>query len=151
MDFRLTSTAFADGANIPDTYTCKGENVSPTLGIVGVPKGTASLALILHDPDATAGGDFLHWTVWNIPADTTVIDENTVPFGAAVGTNDFGAARYGGPCPPPGAQHHYVFDLYALDAAQLPLEAGAARHELENAMQGHVLAQTSLTGLFGAA
>lgn len=146
MDFRLTSPAFADGANIPEKYTCKGDNLSPPLGIVGTPDGTASLALIMHDPDAP-GGDFLHWTLWGIPADTTVITENSAPLGASSGATDFGAAQYGGPCPPSGT-HHYVFDLYALNLGKLPLKPGASRREVEAALQGHILAQTSLTGVF---
>jgi Raf kinase inhibitor-like YbhB/YbcL family protein len=148
MDFRLTSPAFADGAIIPDHYTCKGKNVSPPFGVTGTPGSAASLALILHDPDAPSG-DFLHWTMWNVPANITAISENTLPSGALTGMTDFGEVRYGGPCPHAGT-HHYVFDLYALDVDKLPLQSGATRQALQDAIQGHVLAQTSLTGLFSA-
>jgi len=146
MDFRLTSPAFADGAAIPDKYTCKGENLSPPLSITGAPEATASLALILHDPDSPSG-NFLHWTMWNMPANTAAITENAAPLGSVSGVNDFGETRYGGPCPHTGT-HHYVFDLYALDV-ELALSPGATRQELQDAMEGHVLMQARLTGIFG--
>ena len=62
------------------------------------------------------------------------------------GTNDFGKQRYGGPCPPSGT-HRYFFKLYALDAP-LVLKSGATKAQIEEAMKGHVLAQTELIGLY---
>lgn len=145
--FMLTSSAFRDGEVIPAKYTCKGENVSPPLGIDDSPAGTKSLALVLHDPDAPSG-DFLHWTMWNMSPELTTIAEGTVPADALQGTTGFGQVGYGGPCPPSGT-HHYEFDLYALDA-KLPLLTGASHEELLDAMKGHLLAQTKLTGLVSA-
>jgi Raf kinase inhibitor-like YbhB/YbcL family protein len=145
--FTLTSSAFADGTAIPAKYTCKGENMSPPLSIGQPPEKTASLALILHDPDAPSG-DFLHWTVWNISPGVNTIAENSVPADALTGMNGFGKIAYGGPCPPSGT-HRYEFDLYALDT-KVNLLAGASRSELLDAMKDQVLAQTKLTGLFSA-
>ena len=144
---RLTSDLFQDNTPIPDTYTCKGQNKSPSLRIDGAPTGTVSLALILHDPDAP-NGDFLHWTVWNIDPTTSVFEEGTLPPGARQGTNGFGSIGYGGPCPPSGT-HRYVFDLYALDAL-LDVPEGADRQAIENTLRPHVISAARLVGLFSA-
>src|SRR5207249_11873012 len=98
-----------------------------------------------HDPDAPAG-DFTHWLLYDIPASVLQIPEG----GAAgtAGTNDFGKKGYGGPCPPPGSAHHYVFELYALDEAKTGLSPGARRADLETAIRGHVLAQGRIQALY---
>src|SRR5205085_2450140 len=69
------------------------------------------------------------------------------PGGGAQGINDFGKTGYGGPCPPPGKPHRYFFKLYALDT-KLDLKSGAARQQLERAMEGHVLGQAELMGTY---
>ena len=63
------------------------------------------------------------------------------------GINDFREKGYGGPCPPRDTTHRYFFKLYALDT---PFERipGASKSHLEEAMQGHVLAQTQLMGRY---
>lgn len=147
MDFQLTSPAFANNEAIPDKYTCHGEDISPPLAISGVPPGTVSLALILHDPDAPSG-DFLHWTVWNIPASTTELPENRVVAGAVEGLTDFAAVGYGGPCPPSGT-HRYFFELYALDAV-LDFPAGTNRQTLVAAINNHLLDSCDLVGVTSA-
>jgi Raf kinase inhibitor-like YbhB/YbcL family protein len=144
---QLTSPAYPPGGAIPARYTCKGDGVSPPLNIAGVPAAARSLALTLEDPDAP-GGTFVHWTMWNIDPATATIPENSTPAGAVQGTNSFGRQRYGGPCPPAGQTHHYVFTLYALDTL-LPLATGAEPAQLRTALQGHVLAQAQLVGRFG--
>lgn len=146
-NFELNSPVFAENSEIPDKYTCKGENVSPPLEISGVPEDTKSLAIVMHDPDAP-GGDFLHWTVWNISPDTKTIAENALPNGAVVGLTGFGKTGYGGPCPPSGT-HHYVFDLYALRTT-FNLSAGATRDQLEKELQAQTIAQTKLVGIVSA-
>src|SRR5438105_3076801 len=78
---QIISQVFRDGAPIPVQYTCKGQNVSPPLNIMNVPKGAQSLALIMHDPDAPVG-DYVHWTMWDIPTRTETIAVNSVPMGA---------------------------------------------------------------------
>lgn len=101
----------------------------------------------MHDPDAVGGQDFLHWTVWNIPPDTTAFAESQIPVGSKQGTNDFPAANYGPACPPKGTGlHHYIFELHALDT-KLDLPEGANRQSLETAMQGHTIATARLVGL----
>ncbi|HET8575188.1 MAG TPA: YbhB/YbcL family Raf kinase inhibitor-like protein [Candidatus Paceibacterota bacterium] len=142
-NFKLFSSAFEDGEVIPEKYTCRGEGINPSLEISGVPEGTKSLVLIMHDPDAPSG-DFLHWTIWNISQNTMKIPENSVPDNAKEGCTDFGKSGYGGPCPPSGV-HHYIFELSALDA-KLDLPAGATRAELEKAIAAHIITKTVLTG-----
>lgn len=145
--FQLTSPAFEDDQVIPEKYTCKGENISPPLTISGTPDAAVCLALIMHDPDAP-NGDFLHWTVWNIDPQTVAIAENSLPAGSLQGRNDGGSVEYMGPCPPSGT-HRYVFELYAL-SNRLDLAIGSSREELEEAMEGLVVAETRLIGNFSA-
>lgn len=153
MALTLTSTAFNDGAPIPTDYTCDGNARSPALCWSGAPEGTKSFALIVHDPDAPRG-DFTHWIQFNIPGDIQEIPEGADTGGAQPapgdpGTNDFGKLGYGGPCPPHGhGQHHYVFDLYALDLDQLTIGADAKRADVEDAMRQHILGEAHLTGVY---
>ena len=129
---------------MPSEYTCDGDDLSPPLSISDVPSNAKSLALVMDDPDAPAG-TWDHWVVFNIPAATKEIPKGTEPKGTK-GKNSWGRTGYGGPCPPSGT-HRYFFKLYALDTA-LNLPEGAAKKELERAMQGHVVAQAELMGTY---
>lgn len=144
-EIQLTSTAFDDGEPIPDKYGKSFQNVNPPLDIRGVPDAAKSLALVVDDPDAPSDV-FDHWLVWNIPPDTTTIPEDwQLPSGVVEGQNDFGNVDYDGPRPP--SKHTYRFKLFALDTT-LDLERGVKKSALQDAMDGHVLAQTKLTGTF---
>jgi len=147
-DLGLTSSAFADGEAIPDRYSRDGENINPPLSVENAPSEAATLTLIVDDPDAVevAGEVFLHWLVWNSPAETTDIPAGWEPGDAVVGPNDFGNRRYDGPAPP-DSEHTYRFKLYALDTS-LALPASAEKTTVGEAMQDHVLAQTQLTGTY---
>jgi Raf kinase inhibitor-like YbhB/YbcL family protein len=147
----LSSTSFQDGSQIPAKYTCSGEGFSPQLAWNAPPARTASLALIVTDPDAPRR-TWVHWVLYDLAAGTRALPEGLpalgrLPDGALQGRNDFGEIGYGGPCPPPGSPHHYVFTLYALDA-KLNLPVGEKRAQIEAAMQGHILASGRLVGLF---
>jgi Raf kinase inhibitor-like YbhB/YbcL family protein len=147
---KLTSSAFKEGEPIPRQYTCGGVNVSPPLEWSGVPKAAQTLAIIADDPDAPAG-TWVHWVVYNLPADTIGIVENlpqdgNLKAGGFQGKNDFEKIGYGGPCPPSGT-HRYFFKIYALET-ELPLKAGATKAEVEQAMAGHVLLQGQLMGTY---
>lgn len=143
---QLTSTTFANNGAIPAKYTCDGEDVNPPLTIAGVPAGTKSLVLIVDDPDAPAG-DWVHWTVFNIRPDIQEIGESLTRKIGVEGITDSGSTGYGGPCPPSGT-HHYHFKLYALDGLLLDLDSSAKKGDLEQAMEGHVLQQAELVGLY---
>ncbi len=141
---KLSSPVFEDGDNIPSKYTCDGENISPPLEIEDVPSNAKSLALIVDDPDAPIG-TFVHWIVWNIPANTTYIEEGA-NISYLQGKNGFGKVGYGGPCPPFGT-HRYFFKLYALDTT-LSLASGSKKKDLERAMSGHIIEETQLMGRY---
>ena len=149
---QITSSAFADHTPIPGRYTCEGEDVNPPLSIAGVPSGAASLVLLVDDPDAPNPAApqvvWEHWVMWNISPDTSSIAAGSVPAGAVQGTNSWGRTDYGGPCPPIGT-HRYFFKLYALDTA-LALGTTSIKADVETAMQGHVLAEAQLVGLYGS-
>ena len=144
----LTSPAFADGDPIPREHSCRGEDASPALAWQGVPAGTAALVLFVDDPD---GGDWVHWTVLDLPGADGDLPRGVPPTAdpPQQGRNDFRRVGYGGPCPPSG-NHHYRFTLYAL-AAPLGLaghpDGAAVRAALGSAT---VLAQVTLVGTFRA-
>jgi len=146
--FKLTSPDFQAGQAIPKTQACDGKGKSPALQITGTPIGAHSLALIMDDPDAPRLTAFVHWVMWNIPANTILISEGKVPNGAIQGNNSRNESHYTGPCPPSGT-HHYHFVLYALDN-KISLPAGASKNDLKAAMKGHILAQSELIGLYSA-
>lgn len=141
----ITSTAFDHNEMIPSNYTCDGQGLNPPLNIDDVPEKTQSFALILDDPDAP-GGDFVHWVVWNIPADTKEILGDSIPKGATEGLNSGGRNGYLPPCPPSGI-HHYQFKLYALDKMLL-LPPEADKNALLQEMEGHILEREEITGLY---
>jgi Raf kinase inhibitor-like YbhB/YbcL family protein len=150
MAITIISPAFEEAGMIPSKYTCDGEDVSPPLKLEGVPENTQSIALISDDPDAPMG-TWVHWVMWNIPADTTEISENVppeekLPDGSVQGINDFRKHGYGGPCPP-GGTHRYYFKLYALDT-KLDLAGSSDKQQLLNAMEEHILAEGRLMGKY---
>jgi Raf kinase inhibitor-like YbhB/YbcL family protein len=150
MTIQITSSAFEDGGMIPRSYTCDAKDVSPDLAWTGVPEGTKTLVLICDDPDAPVG-TWVHWVLFNIPAGETGLAAKIAPDailgnGARHGTNDFGRLGYGGPCPP-GGTHRYFFKLYALDI-ELDLDSGATKAQVEEDMQGHILAEGQLMGRY---
>jgi Raf kinase inhibitor-like YbhB/YbcL family protein len=149
-ELKLTSTAFKEGEAIPRGYTCDGANVSPPLEWTGVPKTAKTIAIIADDPDAPAG-TWVHWVLYNLPADGLGLIENTpqtetLKGGGVQGKNDFGKIGYGGACPPSGT-HRYFFKFYALDS-ELPLQPGATKIDVEKAMAGHIVGQTQLMGTY---
>jgi Raf kinase inhibitor-like YbhB/YbcL family protein len=142
-EFEITSAAFEAGGTIPSRYSCDGENVSPPLSFTGAPADTRSLALVVDDPDAPVG-TFTHWLAWGIDPDADGLDEGQAA--PREGRNGFGTTGYAGPCPPRG-RHRYFFRLHALDA-ELDLQPGADRDQLERALEGHVLETAELMGGF---
>ncbi len=146
MALQVTSQAFIEGGIIARKHTCDAENVSPPLTWSGAPPGTQSIALIADDPDASAGS-WVHWVLFDLPGETTALPEGVKGIGIE-GINDFRKLGYGGPCPPRGKPHRYYFNVYALDTG-LGLKPGASKRDVERAMQGHVLAQGVLMGMYG--
>ena len=148
--FQLKSTAFQDGTAIPAVYTCDGRDISPPLDWGVPPEGTNSLALISDDPDAPAG-TWVHWVIYNLPPTLQGLPEAFPkdaqrPDGTRQGNTDFRRTGYGGPCPPSGT-HRYFFKLYSLDT-MLSVPPGATARQLEQAMQGHIVAEARLMGTY---
>lgn len=143
-NMKLSSSAFEDNGAIPSEYTCDGADVSPPLYFSSVPENAKSLVLIMDDPDAPMG-TWVHWLVWNIPANKTGFfkGENIT---YKQGKNDFGNFNYGGPCPPSGT-HRYFFKLYALDT-MLILKERSTKKQLESAMSVHIIEEAQLIGTY---
>lgn len=154
MSLALSSSAFQDGAEISSIHTCDGQDISPPLSWSGVPADAKSLVLIVDDPDAPDPAapqrTWVHWLLYNIPPDTSGFPEGVTPQdlppGTKHGNNDWHRSGYGGPCPPIG-RHRYFHKLYALDIV-LPDLGTPDKAQLENAMQGHVVAQAHMVGLY---
>lgn len=173
--FTLSSPDLANGifghAQVLNGFGCKGENISPALAWSGVPAGTRSLVLMVHDPDAPTGSGFWHWSVFDIPAGAQGLARGAgnsaagLPAGARGGVNDYqdtgatgGNGNYGGPCPPAGdGAHRYVFTLYALsvehvaDAAGIPATGTPALYGfvLNRGLGPAVLGKASFTATYG--
>lgn len=145
VDYKLlkvSSSTFKDKESIPVKYTCDGVNVSPPLDVDNIPAEAKSLCIIVDDPDAP-GKTWVHWIIWNIPV-THHLGENEAH--GVQGMNDFNKKIYGGPCPP-GGTHRYFFKVYALDCT-IDLPVTSTKHNLENAIGGHILAFGELIGLY---
>ena len=148
----LKSSAFTEGANIPRKHTCDAEDVSPLLRWDNVPAGTKAFVLIADDPDAPVG-TWVHWVIYDLPAETKELAESTaktesLEHGAKQGMNDFRRVGYGGPCPPPGSPHRYLFKLYALNTTT-NLKPRATKQQWLDAIKGHILGEAQLMGRYG--
>jgi Raf kinase inhibitor-like YbhB/YbcL family protein len=146
----LTSASFV-GGEIGKKFTCDGGESSPELAWTAPPAATRSFALIAVDRDSPLGYSFVHWVLYDLPAEKRELAEGLskqeqLPDGSRQGQNDFDKIGYAGPCPPSG-EHRYVFALYALDA-ELNLPTGATRKQVENALKTHIVARGLLTGRY---
>lgn len=155
MSLLLKSAAFADADPIPRRFTCEGAELSPPLSWDNLPEGTASLVLIVDDPDAPDPAAprmvWDHWILYNLPPTCPGLPEGvaaaSLPAGTGEGINSWGRTGYGGPCPPLG-RHRYFHRLYALDT-RLPGDLGKPRKDdLLLAMDDHILAHAELVGTY---
>jgi Raf kinase inhibitor-like YbhB/YbcL family protein len=143
----VTSDWFEDGAPLPARCTVDGEGVPPPLRWSEPPAQTLELVLICEDPDAPLAEPFVHWLVYDIQADVRTLDQASAKH-AREGQNSKLKVEFAPAAPPPGhGQHHYHFQLFALDAP-LALDRGAGRTKLLDAMEGHVIAYGELVGTF---
>jgi Raf kinase inhibitor-like YbhB/YbcL family protein len=153
----LTTTAFADGGEIPARFTQSDPKpVSPRLQWTNVPANTITFALIMHDPDVAIQrktDDVLHWLVFNIPGSARELAENIpaeakLPDGTIQGKNQGNVVGYRGPgAPAAGPHHHYTWELFALDT-KLDLSPEATRPDVLKAIDGHILGKGVLVGRF---
>jgi Raf kinase inhibitor-like YbhB/YbcL family protein len=155
MSLSLRSVDFQANGMIPPRFTCDGDQVNPSLQISGVPEGAKTLALIVDDPDIPQKfkdqmhvTEFVHWVVFNIPPSMSEIAVGMTA--GTPGANGAGKQQYAAPCPPKEYEpstHRYFFKLYALDSS-LSLQAGATKQDVEKSMDGHILEQAELIGLY---
>ena len=143
---KIESDVFVNNGKIPVEYTCNGEGKQPALKISDVPKNAKSLALIVDDPDAPSG-DFVHWVVWNIDPNISVIENGNMPLSAVEGYTSLNRPGWIAPCPPSGI-HHYNFKLYALDAT-LSMPKSSNKNDLAQAINEHIIENAALVGLYG--
>ena len=158
MALNLKSAAFADGAAVPKKHTADGDDLSPPLTWDAGPSPTKEFALICDDPDAPQDEPWVHWVLYKIPPDVTILSEGlphdeilSEPEGVLQGKNSFTSGAtigYRGPAPPKGhGTHHYHFKLYALDT-KLDLGPGATKQDVVAAMGGHIVAEGELIGIY---
>ncbi|HET7412315.1 MAG TPA: YbhB/YbcL family Raf kinase inhibitor-like protein, partial [Pararhizobium sp.] len=154
----LKSPAFSNGDTLPKAQVfegmgCNGGKTSPALSWSGAPKGTKSFALTLYDPDAPTGSGWWHWVVVNIPPNVTKLAKGAsnghMPKGAVQARNDYGMSKFGGACPPPGKPHHYIFTIYALDTAKLPVKPSASGAMAGFNIHAHIIDKATLTAMYG--
>jgi Raf kinase inhibitor-like YbhB/YbcL family protein len=154
----LSTTAFEDGGIIPDKYTAAAgpATVSPQLTWTHVPDGIVTFVLLEHDPDTSVDKtttEILHWIIFNIPGATRELPEGVPvqarrPDGSVQGLNYLHKPGYAGMgAPAPGPNHHYTFELFALDT-KLKLGPSATQAELLKAMDGHIIAKAVVVGRF---
>ena len=137
-EFSISSPDFEEGGEIPKKCGYKIENEPPEIELHNPPSGTVATAIIMDDPDAMAavGKVWVHWLAWTEP-NGELGDE---------GKNDFGEYGYGGPAPP-DKRHTYIFKVYALDDVP-DVKHGFSKKELEEAINGHIIAEAKLTGTY---
>src|SRR5215472_8993001 len=157
-EFMLASTEVKSGSPMGLAQVlsdCKGQNISPALSWSGEPSGTQSFAVTIYDPDARADG-WWHWTVFNIPATVHRLaagagseGSKDLPPGAGQGRTDFGFSQHSGPCPPVGHHaHHYEITVYAVRAAQLPLDNTASGAVVSSQLRSNTLATAKIVGRY---
>jgi|GEM_PF-378851 len=134
-----------DFKKFPSMYTCHGDNISPEIRIDGIDEKSSSISIFLIDRDAP-NGYFVHWIIWNIKANKSIVIPENIPkkkvveepIKALQGENDFGRIGYDGPCPPAGEKHRYYFEVYSLDKF-INVEGGAKIEKVKDEMRGHII------------
>ena len=150
---QLHSEAISDGSTIELTYCepqCGGSNVSPDLTWSGAPEGTKSYAVTCFDPDAPTGSGWWHWIAFDIATAQTSLSAGQGPDAPMrQWRNDYGYVGYGGPCPPPGPAHRYVFTVHALDVEKLDVPDEATSAACRFTLLSHAIDSASVTATFG--
>ena len=144
----LLSPSFQDGDQIPVEFTCDGEDTNPRLDVTNMATAVEWAVLLVEDPDAPLG-TWVHWVEYDIPVDgdTLTIPESSGPVGVE-GVNSWNLPGYGGPCPPEGETHEYIFTVFAL-SEQLGLPSGVDAERVRQAMNGKIASEAQLSGIYG--
>lgn len=160
----VSSSAFVDHAPIPQRYTSDGAGELPPLTWRGVPRGTASVALVVEDADSPTPSPVVQLIVVGLPhtdggmdadglaalyTETPAPDAQHGGFSAArAGLNSLLGQGWLPPDPPPGhGVHRYAFQVFAL-AADASLSQTPGREELSEAIRSHGLGSGLLIGTY---
>ena len=148
----LTSKAIPADSVIELKYAepgASGQTERPDLPWSGPPEGPKRSAPTCSAPDAPTGSGWWHWIAFDIPADVTSLAEGEpLPAGAREWVNDYGYVGYGGPCPPPGPAHHYIFTVYAMGVDTLPVSDDTPSAPTRFTILANAIDQASFTGTF---
>lgn len=137
-------------------FGCTGGDISPHLSWKDAPVGTKSFAITMYDPDAPTGSGWWHWQVVNIPAQIKELPTGagstkgrSLPKNSQQITNDYGAAGFGGACPPEGdGAHRYLFTVYALSVETLDIPADASGALAGYMINANTLESSTLQALY---
>lgn len=133
-----------------------GEEISPQLSWINVPKHTKSFAITMYDQSAPTGGGFWHWILFDIPAKIQNLpsgagdpSKNLLPASCIQSKNDYGKYGYGGPCPPQGHGFHlYLITVYALDVESLGIDKDTLADQIGFTLWEHTLEKASIVTYF---
>lgn len=154
--FTVTSDAFGDRGRIPMAFvSTRGDGSSRSIPLTwhDPPAGTASFAVTVVD-HAPVARMWVHWLVVDVPPSATNLPDGAsltprMPAGARELHSTYGTPGYGGPNPPAGTgDHAYVATVYALSVPSLGLADDATLGDFARAVEGKVLAQASVTGMY---
>ena len=154
----LHSPDIESGSTVPLLHvhgSAGGRNVSPALEWTDPPAGTRGFAVTCFDPDAPTGSGWWHWQIFDLPATAGGLPrgagnaDGTRPGNAIQSRNDYGETAYGGPAPPPGKPHRYVFTVYALNVAKLDVPRGASCAMVGFMINANKIGEASFTALYG--
>ena len=163
MALTVSSNSFKDGDYLAKAHILSaefgfgsdGDNKSPHLAWSGAPAGTKSFAVTCFDPDAPTGSGFWHWLVVNIPPNVgeLALDAGNpkapkLPAGALETRTDFGAPGYGGPAPPPGHPHRYLFTVFAVGVERLQATEDTSAAVIGFQLNFNTLAKAAIMGLY---
>jgi Raf kinase inhibitor-like YbhB/YbcL family protein len=161
--FMLTSSDPQLAISVPLIYTakafgCSGGNLSPELHWSGAPAATQSFVVTLFDRDerSTPSG-WWHWVVYNLPKNVSSLPQgagaehsSALPAETLQGRTDLGADAYHGPCPAKGdPPHRYVFTVYALNVAKLPVPPDSSGAMVTSIVQEHLLGKAVFVAHYG--
>ena len=161
--FVLTSSDPQLAISVPLIYTakafgCSGGNLSPELHWSGAPAGTQSFVVTLFDRDerSTPSG-WWHWVLYNLPKNVSSLPQgagaehsSALPPEALQGRTDLGEDAYHGPCPAKGdPPHRYVFTVYALNVAKLPVAPDSSGAMVTSIVQEHLLGKAVFVAHYG--
>ena len=153
--FTLTSADLKDGKPMPALHSSRGGNVSPQLSWSGFPEQTRGFVVTCFDPDAPTPSGWWHWTVVDLGADITELEQGAgqsdlmLPGAGMHLRNDDGEHAYTGAAPPRGDRaHRYYFVVHALDTETLELDEDEPLARAAGKTGGHTLARAILVATF---